>query len=498
MAAIQARESSGAEGRLTKSFAVFDCDAHINDPLEIWSEYVADADREAVRSFYWQDEHQTILNGRTLVMGGQSHYFRPLYNPILMAGPQMNKAIIRKLMMDVVTGKLTEDQVRQVEHDGAVDGAARCRDMDLMGIDQVMVIPSMMVMHVPFGENPEGARGFARAYNSWALDYCSAAPDRLFPAAWLPVQSSAYTVEEIHRSAELGFRMGLVRPIDARHQYPNRIGAGGLMGGVGGAAGFDDVYRAMEETEMVLGIHTFPAPMVPDYYDGEPLDYVVSPGEFNVLATDPKVGQRIESQALTFIFEAQAWLVQVLLSGFLDRYPRLRMAILESNSSWVPSVVAHCDRLFKLHAKERQTQASRLPSEAFTEQCFVAFESDETPSFRQWQFFEDVSIWSSDAYHTDGADVWSAIREMRACGVAEEAQAKMLGGNARRLYRVEPKTFVSEEPPPIERPSWFPQGEELERFTKLVKDPRRNMDEIIAMLTGNGASAPASPSSGAY
>ena len=104
----------------------FDCDVDINDPLEIWSEYVADVDREAVRSFYWQDEHQTILNGRTLVMGGQSHYFRPLYNPILMAGPQMNKAIIRKLLMDVVTGKLTEEQVRQVEHDGAVDGAARC------------------------------------------------------------------------------------------------------------------------------------------------------------------------------------------------------------------------------------------------------------------------------------------------------------------------------------------------------------------------------------
>jgi len=28
-------------GRVTKTFPVFDCDAHINDPNEIWTTYVA-------------------------------------------------------------------------------------------------------------------------------------------------------------------------------------------------------------------------------------------------------------------------------------------------------------------------------------------------------------------------------------------------------------------------------------------------------------------------
>ena len=488
MSETTASATTAAEttGRLTKSFPVFDCDAHINDPLEIWSEYVAEEDLEAVRGFYWQDEHQAILNGRSSVMGGQSHFFRPLYNPIHMAGPQMNKQITRKLMMDVVAGKLTEEQVRQVEHDGAFDPHARIRDMDLMGIDQVMIIPTMMVMHVPFAENPDGARGFARAYNDWAYDFCQAVPDRLFPAAWLPLQSPQYTVDEVRRVADRGFRMGLVRPIDARHKYPNQIGMGGPMGGVGGGTSFDDVYRTMEECEMVLGVHTFPAPMVTEYYDGQPLDYMVSPGEVTTLASDLSTGQRMESQALTFIFEASAWLVQVLLSGFLDRYPNLKMAILESNSGWLPSVLAHCDRLFELYRRERRAAATRRPSEAFAEQCFIAFESDEAPSFRQWKFFQDFSIWSSDAYHTDGADVWSAMREMTACGMPEDAQAKMLGANARRLYRLEPKMFVSEEPAPLERPQWFPQGEELERFAKLSQDPRQHMDELIAMMMGNG------------
>lgn len=484
---IAASNGHNGHGRLTKAFPVFDCDAHINDPLEIWSEYVAKRDVEAVKGFYWQDEKQTILNGRSLVMGGATHYFRPLYNPIHMAGPQMGKAITRKLLMDIVAGKLDEEQVRQIEHAGPVDPQARLRDMDLMGIDQVMVIPTMMVMHVPFGENPDGARGFARAYNNWALDYCAVAPDRLYPAAWLPLQSSAYTVEELQRTAKLGFRMGLIRPIDARHQYPNQIGRGGPMGGAGDATRWDSVYKTMEDLDMVLGMHTFPAPNPADYNEGRALDYMVSPGELTSRATDPKVGQSIDSQALSFVFEAQAWLVQVLLSGFLDRYPKLRMAILESNASWVPSVVAHCDRLFKLHARERRTPATRLPSEAFAEQYVVSFEGDEAPTFKQWRFFEDRAIWASDAYHTDGADVWTAMREMIAAKVPEAVQAKMLGANAAKLYRIEPKLFVTEEAPPLKRPDWFPQGKELERFAELSKHPRENMAELVSLMTGGSA-----------
>ncbi len=469
---------------LSKSFPVFDCDAHVNDPLEIWTKYVAAADREAVKSFYWQDEKQTLLNGRTLVMGGASHFFRPLFNPIQIAGPQMSKPIIRKLLFDILAGRLGEEQVREIEFAGALDPKARLREMDLMGIDQVMVIPTMMVMHVPFAENPEGARGFARAYNDWASDYCAVAPERLFPAAWLPLQSAEYTVAELERCAARGFRMGLVRPIDARHAYPNQIGS--AMGQGGGS--WDRVYRALQDLDLVLGMHTFPAPDVPSYYAGQSPGHVVSPGELTTRATDPSTGQRIESQALSFIFEAQTWLVQVLLSGFLDRYPKLRMAVLESNSSWLPSLLAHCDRLFELHRRERRCAAKRRPSEAFREQCFIAFESDEAPSFRQWRFFEELGIWSSDAYHADGADVWSAIREMRGCGVPEEVQAKLVGGNARRLYKLPGKLFVEREAAPLVRPSWFPQGELLERFHELSRDPRRHGAEL-AQLLGRGAPA---------
>ncbi len=44
---------TNGQQRVTKTFPVFDCDAHINDPDEIWTEYVEPEYREVVRRSYW-------------------------------------------------------------------------------------------------------------------------------------------------------------------------------------------------------------------------------------------------------------------------------------------------------------------------------------------------------------------------------------------------------------------------------------------------------------
>jgi predicted TIM-barrel fold metal-dependent hydrolase len=455
------------DGRLEKSFPVFDCDAHINDPLEIWTDYVEPEYRDAVKGAYWRDGKQAVLNGRTVVISGASSDF-PSYNPICIAGPGMNKKVMRRFQQM----PLSPAQKAYLEHRGAYDPAARLRDMDLMGIDQVLVIPTMLVANFPYIENAAGAYGLARAYNNWAIDFCSHAPDRLFPAGWLPLQNPDYTVQELERIAAKGFRVALVRPIDARGKYPNQIFPSVTTGTIRNT--MDKVYRAFEETGTVVGMHTFPAVTC------EPSATVVSPGELIARAGDMHLGGRmVDPQTLSFVFEAMVWLTQILLSGFLDVYPKLRMAVFESNSSWVPSLLDHCDRLFKLYANERRIKSDRLPSEAFREQCFIAFESDETPTFRQWDRFENIGIWSSDAYHHDGADSWSAIVAMNEAGVPEEVRAKLLGGNARRAYGIEGKLFVTEQAAPVERPGWWPSAAEMEQFIAAQSNPRANAAGVL-------------------
>src|SRR5262249_21635255 len=153
---------TNGEGRLTKSFPVFDCDAHINDPDDIWTKYVDRRYADLVRQAYWKDGHQTVLNGRTSVIGGAGYAF-PAYKPICGAGPQMNKKILRKLQQV----PLAPEEKKYVEHQGAYDPHARLREMDLMGIDQVMIIPTMLVANFPFVDNFDAANALARGYNDW-------------------------------------------------------------------------------------------------------------------------------------------------------------------------------------------------------------------------------------------------------------------------------------------------------------------------------------------
>jgi hypothetical protein len=232
-----------------------------------------------------------------------------------------------------------------------------------------------------------------------------------------------------------------------------------------GGGDYDEVFRAFEESGMVLGMHTFPAPGMPHPL-GE--DFLCSPGDlFTRAGTD--------SQTFSFIHEMQAWLAGVLLSGFLDRYDRLKMAIFESNAEWLPYVLDTCDRLFELYARERgAAKGDRRPSEAFYEQCVISFESDENSVFRQWREFEKIGIWASDAYHHDGADSWSAMRNMTAAGVPQPVQEDLLGGNARSFYGIEAKMFVTDEAPPIARPDWFPGGPELDEWADMIAHPREN------------------------
>ena len=44
------------------------------------------------------------------------------------------------------------------------------------------------------------------AYQNWVLDFCSAAPDRLFPVGYVPMRDIDETVEHVRRLAKKGFR----------------------------------------------------------------------------------------------------------------------------------------------------------------------------------------------------------------------------------------------------------------------------------------------------
>jgi len=443
---------------MSKDFPSFDCDAHIAEPMEIWEraeDHLTRAELAALKTTLWYDrESDQLIVNDTVGAGIRSKEGRGTagaMNLISVAGPGMKHAIQRALNVRNLRAEtaLTKAQAAYIDHRGAYDPKARLRDMDVQGIDQVMFIPSDIDTY-PWLRNGLGATAACKAYNEWAWEGCQADPERLFFAALLPLQDPKGAVREIYRVAAKGCRVGLVRPIDALGNYPLQ-------------PRFDPLWRAMEETGMVYGMHPFPALgslKPPGYSEQHSASELI-----NRTVTSANIPHSFLTNVQNFQSEASVWVVSALFSGLFERFPKLKAAVFEASSTWLSFVLDECDKYYKLYRNERSfPPLKRLPSETFFEHCMTGFEGDEAPPSRLPEFYENILTWSSDVYHHDGDDVWRALETMRGCGLSAERQAKFLGGNARRMYNIQaPRQFIRDRVTQIERPDWWPTADEIER-----------------------------------
>jgi len=423
-----------AKGR-TKNFPVFDCDSHIYEPPELWDKYISQNNRDFAKTHFYRDADRLFLvrNSRISFRDPDKYKY-----PAETWHPGLTKKIIGQ------TEPGTKDWDETIgRNKSARDPHARLKDMDASGIDQVMIFPSTFV-YLPLVENADAAYICARAYNDWVCDYCSADKKRLYPAAVLPVQNVDYAIEELRRVAKCGFKSALVRPIIAQGKYPT-------------FPEFDPLWREFEELGIVLGMHTFPSrgeAMSPEldqrmganrkrlFSDEDILVY--SPGQFVANIMQIMGSNQAGDQAYGFIAEAMTWTGVVLMTGWLEKFPRLKVAILESNSSWLPLVLEKAETYLDLYKHTGEKIGD--PHDVFYRHCFIAFEGDELITLRLWDLYENIALWSSDMPHLDASDVWEAMDNMNKWKVPQPVQEKMLGGNARRLYGIEPELVVTKAP----------------------------------------------------
>ena len=426
---------STTETSTTKNFPVFDCDSHVVEPPLIWDEYVPKTQRAWIKTqfCFHTDSDLLYINGRVVPAA------RERSNAAEVGWARWNKKEVGRL-----TPGTKEWQAKFGRLKGCRDPHARLKDMDAIGTDQVMLFPTWFV-RLALLRDPDAALVLGRAYNDWVHDYCAADRKRLFPCAVLPIQSVEHSIAELRRIAKRGFKAAAVRPCLWNGRYPT-------------LPEFDPLWREFESLGVVLAMHTFPSreAITPEWAErmarargsGQGLLFtdeavIYSPGQFvsNIcFGMDPDIDS---SEALGFVMEAMTWLTAVLMTGWLEKFPALKVAVLESNASWLPMVISRSENFSNLFRFQRNRDIKNA-RDAFHDQCFIGFESDEVPVYRMWDEFEDVAIWSSDYPHHDAEDVWEALDLMEKYKVPAAVQKKMLGENARRLYGIEPVMVVKQ------------------------------------------------------
>ncbi|MCU1456046.1 MAG: hypothetical protein JWL73_138, partial [Actinomycetia bacterium] len=221
--------------------------------------------------------------------------------------------------------------------------------------------------------DPKLVREGVKVLNDWAIEFQRTSP-RYVCAATLPLLDVDDTVAEMHRAADLGFKVVFLTTGQPFDMPPYHHDA------------WHPVWAAAEETGMVLGFHIGTEPHTPDEQTGV---YFRGPGGAVLNYVETTYG-------------GQRCVTQLISSGALDRHPDLKVLVSEGGATWGPFLADRMDEAYRQHGFATRPKLSRLPSEYLYEQVYASFQHDRSAVQANTAMGWQNVMWGSDYPHLEG------------------------------------------------------------------------------------------------
>jgi uncharacterized protein len=374
---------AGDIGMAKSGFKVFDSDMHIMEPPDLWERYIAPEFRSLA------PRGRTSKNVRDLGL----------------IFPSAEKNVNRTAATPHRGRNFDKNQELYRDHAArGWTGEVQLEAMDMEGIDSAVLFPTrgLSVLTHPDWE-PEFAAALARAYNDWLHDFCGADPSRLFGSGMISVYDINDAVNETRRVVEeYGFRSVFLRSniVNGRNWTDPY---------------YEPLWNTLEELELPLGFHE--ASGSRSRQSGEQFE--------------PNFGlRRIYAQP----FEQMMALGSFVGGGTLQRHPKMRVAFLEANCSWLPWLLWRLDEGYEREGDIFMQDLTMAPSGYFKRQCFVSIEPDEGPArYTIEEFGCDQLVFSTDYPHGD-SKYPNAVTSFLELPLSDADKRKILWDNCARFY----------------------------------------------------------------
>jgi predicted TIM-barrel fold metal-dependent hydrolase len=257
--------------------------------------------------------------------------------------------------------------------------------------------------------NLEYGSALSSAINEWQIAEWLEPEPRLRSGLVIPYENGPMSVAEMERRAsypgflQLMMAMRTSEPLGRPKYWP--------------------IYEAAEALGMPLGIHVGGQGGVPMTGSGWPSYYI-----------EDHTGQStaFQTQVASFIFE-----------GIFERFPKLKVVLIEGGFGWVPSLAWRMDAAWsKLRGEVPRLQ--RKPSEYFAEHFWLTTQPMEEPHvphqfvqmLEQAPWLQDKLMFATDYPHWDFDAPDACLPQTDLPAGFEE---KLMCGNARKLYGLQPR-----------------------------------------------------------
>jgi predicted TIM-barrel fold metal-dependent hydrolase len=262
----------------------------------------------------------------------------------------------------------------------------RGRALDLLGFASQLVFNTFHNRRLHDWEHSgemELAYGAALAHNRAMVEFCSGDP-RLLPSCYVPLADLERAPAFAAESIAMGAAALLVASGCPPGHSPSHAGLDAVWA-VAQDAGIPVVFHVGGTGDLIdANYFRNGLPIPPDFHGGEEnfrsVDYMGIPGP--------------PAQTLaTMIFD-----------GVLERFPRLRIGVIEQGAIWVPSWTRQMESAFEAFARheERLRALSLRPTEYVVRQVRVTPYPTEDVGWIIAQSGPDICMFSSDYPHVEG------------------------------------------------------------------------------------------------
>ena len=370
-----------------------DVDQHLFESRTTWSDYIDPAQRNDALSITDDDRGWPWLTWRGARM-------TPLEVPVPERSSLIGDDRLRR-----VRGERSRASFEELVPEAYRLAGARLAAMDEFGLDGAVLFPNYgLLWENRLASDRDAQRANARAYNRFAEGVCADGGGRLFAVAHVLLHDPDWAVAEIRRIAAAGTRLAMVAPapVDGKPlSHPD----------------FDRVWAAFSDAGVapVFHVSEFESPLHPAWREGEPED-----------------GERLFDSIFLYLAPAVA-LANLILFGVLERFPELRIGVIELTASWVPHFLLHIDGASDFYAQRHGEPFRRLaarPSQYFLRQVRVAALPYEMPNRLVPKVGDDTFMIGSDWPHAEGVADPMAAAERAVAGLSGPARGNLLGANA--------------------------------------------------------------------